>query len=612
MSENIQQPTIQYILNDTEFIFDSPDLKTDELNDIIYTDGNQAFILNGHLLQGEPTTLVLQEGNDIGQYLINDDKGELLIANIENSTVTSGQDTQQIIQYLDEDGNITDPSEIIFVNENDLITSRENCMQYQLAEITDNTQEEIINVVDVKQENANDMQLNATDWYQYSTVNDNSISSDKSTNDGPETNTLLNTSAIKGKNLLTGQVVTLDSYMNKIQNKFKLFSKNSLSWKKPKHNLNAFLNKKFNLGLTIGGRQLVGKIVRVGNKEVDDSNASEDEFMDNTDNSNDGTTNLPNTSEDISEPKTKLFSKKSDQFNRVFKILTDLMKMQDINKQLCAKNIRVKVIDKHCISDKKINTHVSFISGYMESNGKNEKEQEWTFVPDIVRPEFTQQHVEKKSQKKYTDNISITILTTYQKNESFVQVIFDDLSSNLQCDYCTNTFNDDYMLKSHLNNVHRRCEYCKILFNDLVRLREHKKVHLQSSDMKICPVGNCKSSFKTEVLLKKHLDRHKLEDTTYSELSESNLNQCQNNLNVHPKTSVRSDLNIKKIIRNCYACTICKRRFSRQFNLQRHMEVHKGAEQLYKCSICDCSYHYVSSLTRHIVQNHVQINRNDD
>lgn len=58
--------------------------------------------------------------------------------------------------------------------------------------------------------------------------------------------------------------------MDKLQRKIKSVSKNSIAWQRPKHNLNAFLNKKFNLGLTVGGRPLVGKIVYVGNKELEE------------------------------------------------------------------------------------------------------------------------------------------------------------------------------------------------------------------------------------------------------------------------------------------------------------------------------------------------------
>lgn len=73
------------------------------------------------------------------------------------------------------------------------------------------------------------------------------------------------------------------------------------------------------------------------------------------------------------------------------------MNMVDVNKQLQQRSIRIKIIDKYCNTPKKVNQHVSFISGYMElkkeSTDNNEEEEEWSFVPDTLK-------ADKISQKK--------------------------------------------------------------------------------------------------------------------------------------------------------------------------------------------------------------------
>lgn len=660
---------LQYILNDTEFMVDSSDLKAGSMNDIIYTDGNQAFVVNGHLLQGagdSPPTLVLQEGEDIGQYLINDDKGELLIANIQNGSIDRQQETQQIIQYVDEDGNITDPPEIVFINDDDddgIASTQENCTQYQLAELIDDNvlqddEEETARNVDInnltqQQNDGGALELNAADWYQYSVVRDDNlhhyaIPSSNLYQKNLTTNSAdleLDVSTITGKNLLTGQVVTLDGYMDKLQRKIKSVSKNSIAWQRPKHNLNAFLNKKFNLGLTVGGRPLVGKIVYVGNKELEEVAQQDTEIIVGENNKIDENeitdTGVPDsileTFSNNCDPKTdqmhiqtKLLSKKSNQFQKISKILSDLMNMVDVNKQLQQRSIRIKIIDKYCNTPKKVNQHVSFISGYMElkkeSTDNNEEEEEWSFVPDTLK-------ADKISQKKYPNNINLTIMTTYQNNQSLVQVIFDE-SKEQKCIHCSKLFKNEQLLFWHLNDIHNQCESCKKLFDSFEELMQHKKLkHPHLGEGKTCPVRRCKKSFRKESALKKHFAVHKLDGfkcptCPYSGISEEDLkihsqnhaNSCdicgemfvnENKLNLHKRTHSKSELSVFKKIQSTkyYSCDICKRTFSRQSNLQRHIDIHKGAEQLFRCAICECSYHYISSLTRHIVQNHVQTQR---
>lgn len=103
--------------------------------------------------------------------------GELLIANIQNGSIDRQQETQQIIQYVDEDGNITDPPEIVFINDDDddgIASTQENCTQYQLAELIDDNvlqddEEETARNVDInnltqQQNDGGALELNAADW----------------------------------------------------------------------------------------------------------------------------------------------------------------------------------------------------------------------------------------------------------------------------------------------------------------------------------------------------------------------------------------------------------------------------------------------------------------
>lgn len=84
-------------------------------------------------------------------------------------------------------------------------------------------------------------------------------------------------------------------------------------------------------------------------------------------------------------------------------------------------------------------------------------------------------------------------------------------------------------------------------------------------------------------------------------------------LNFHRKTT--HDPN-----RQRYKCRVCGRQFNRHCNMLRHADIHRAAgggsdadtdEQrhaaaAYACDICGCQYNFISSLTRHIVNNHMK------
>lgn len=76
----------------------------------------------------------------------------------------------------------------------------------------------------------------------------------------------LDISSITGKNLLTGQKVTLDSYLGKIKRDLEIPAKKKFSFDNVDRRrllLNSLLNKKLKFGKIANGKQLVGKIVQI-------------------------------------------------------------------------------------------------------------------------------------------------------------------------------------------------------------------------------------------------------------------------------------------------------------------------------------------------------------
>lgn len=112
--------------------------------------------------------------------------------------------------------------------------------------ITDITEDNLFHQVESEEENSN-----------FSTVK----------------NGIVDVSSITGRNLLTGQKVTLDSYLGKLKKNLKNSEKKGSSTAdaviRRKFLLNSLLNKKFKLGKTANGKQLVGKIIQIRHNNED-------------------------------------------------------------------------------------------------------------------------------------------------------------------------------------------------------------------------------------------------------------------------------------------------------------------------------------------------------
>ncbi|CAG9830754.1 unnamed protein product [Diabrotica balteata] len=648
MSEDIitktEEPEIQYILNNTEFVFDSSDL-SEEINDIIYTDGNQAYIwTNGHIVQEvgeEGDTVLVQDGEEImDQYLMND-KQDL------------SQENQQVIKYVDEEGNLSEASNIFYIDKEGVpLGSQSISPQYYLTDFMDS----VPNVCNEDQDSINTSEyyvgdqdadafvdINDTNWYLNISKDGNihitipPTDNNENTTDTSDVPQKVDLTAITGKNLLTGQVLSLDSYMDKILTRMK--SNPSIKSSKRKHNLNAYLNKKLNLGLTVGGKKLMGKIIHVGSKgkeaigvrvTEDDSKNKNEDILCTEPPANMLRNNL------IANYQPKNITKESDQFQHISKVLSDLMRKENFKAKIRQRRLWIKVVEKYRTKASVSTKNVSWIRGCMEPKltpvENNEYLEDWTFVSDDVITE--ENYAKLKSQKEYSNYLHLTIITThYSSSKSIIKIIID--SKNVDCRYCEQMFGSKENMVKHVNKDHNACEVCNEVYPSLRELMTHKQIH-NTAAFKICPKNNCKKYFVTDLALKKHTESHRLESFKCSLCSYSGVNEAdfKAHSSTHPSScdvcnfvffneaelvahkqqvhlSNETSRHKKVVITKLYVCEICNHTFSRQANLHRHLEIHKKTDKLFTCTICGCSYHFSSSLTRHIVKNHVQLKRPD-
>ncbi|KAJ8972452.1 hypothetical protein NQ314_000185 [Rhamnusium bicolor] len=634
----IADEEVEYVLNDTDFVLDSSEINHEGLSDIIYSDGTRAILVNnqGHIIQSEGQTVVLQEGEDLSQYYINDEN--------------------EIIQYVDEDGNTTDEPQVIYVNEEGFPIQDADLSQYQIAETQEDDtfalksvklETQVVDLEDLmRQQGEGETAIIGTEanGYQYAILKDgklhiqtyngdvfpvssSEVIQEPETHDQETVEQILDLSKITGRNLLTGQTGD-GSRKRKIKNV---------------DGLKRLLNKKLTLGKTTNGKRLVGKVIHVEKKNSSDESTAylADKFyidieessslLENErlldvqesctespdDSHNDESEELVQHDEDylnamsvdqgcneITEDMDtgrgtskcrgnkrkiviheKLVSK--DCFGHISRTLSGLMNMESVKKKLQHKNIIVKVVEKKYNSaTETYSKNVAYSSGYMEVefvvDVSGTMLENWIFVPDI--------------------NTKEAIFGKSKDGEE-----------------------EEHEQKVNNSGSLKLCEICGVKFEDSNALQEHRKLHVDEGKLFRCSVDGCDKFFLTAGRLKRHSSVHyialrRLECSIclHRCSSESGLKRhLMTHMSMEPffcETCLKSftnpgDLNFHRRIHDphrYYTCEICKRTFSRHSNLQRHIEIHKGSGRLFQCTICGCSYHYMSSLTRHVVQNHIK------
>ncbi|VEN62036.1 unnamed protein product [Callosobruchus maculatus] len=695
---------IQYVLNDSSgFILQSSD--SDQFSNLICTDGTQAFFLDGALIADSSDengqTYVLQDDGDLSQYYIQETDGIFVSEEKESpatglleavTSVTGDDDCSsqsQLIQFIDDEGNLINAQIASILCLQD---ETETTGEYQLVEDyqagidgMQTLQLETSQMVELKdliqQQEESSVQIEDENRYQYVILEDGKlhIQSYAEYEASNEINQVATKPApvewenITGRNLITGKQLSLRSLA---ENPQKISPKRK---RKKKGGLEVLLNKKLNLGRTVDGKKLVGKIIHVGKRKQEGDAAieavKEDVNQENahTEDTRDGLTDSLSFEDSYASQATFVQAKHSldikddvidssgfkdtnvvqaisskrvsttsdiqyilkrkiickDVLEQISKILSGLMKLDSVNKRFRNKYLLIKAIARRYVQSKKrFEKDFSYSSGYMvETYSVNQETgdltESWSYVHDDRINSEESSDAEAPKNVMFEDLLQLTLLITLQKNRQHVKVMMEPDGSPFRCDACDKTFRTKMLLNLHLSTMHdislhiKQCEHCPFASASDAEYEDHRKYH-DGQQVLGCVEEGCEASFSTLEKLSIHAEVHRKDNNKCSSSpagsDDNNKDVSKNQLTSHGienttfLTIEEKDANDKnrEAKTKIYTCDICQHTFSRSFNLMRHVLIHVG-KPMYSCSICGSAYHYVSSLTKHMVRNHVKV-----
>ena len=172
-----------------------------------------------------------------------------------------------------------------------------------------------------------------------------------------------------------------------------------------------------------------------------------------------------------------------------------------------------------------------------------------------------------------------------------------------KCKLCHKNF--DYLkdLKKHLKSSHYKCDMCHISFPNSAFLKNH--IFTDHDNRLEIKCNSCEKTFSTQKFLEKHIKSyHKREE------SACDLNAQQ----FTTDEKLPNHVLLQTIHKGYYKCISCKKTFSTQKFLEKHIDSfhqkEKTASQtIYKissnkCEYCDKTFHDANDLKKHIYQNH--------
>ncbi|XP_044764039.1 zinc finger protein 789-like [Coccinella septempunctata] len=545
-------------------------------------DGSSAIFMDGqYFIPANTKTILLPD--DETQYLIHN-TGDILFNCTDDNAIFNSNEVFHLVNNI-ENEEVQDQNQIVyFTNDVDVSPKGEISLMdvIEPSMIKNKTETEFLNlgsILDVRNENEF-MENDETNGLQYivQLQNFNSFQnagdvkmeniSEQSYNtfEGDVESSLpVDISKITGKNLLTGQTVTLDSYLEKVRNSSKELILNQTEGNSRRKNeqtaLSNLLNKKLTIGKTLKGQRLIGKVIHVGKKDAQeeqavidmqsetveelhlpdeigvDLSASYYDAVENhvpnsviiEDNQNDEENILlENMNEMLILDRPEVAIEFDDRPNEdqttddkkidehmveyVTKTMSNLMNMEVVLKKLKRKNLLIKVLER-VIEDDQVKVNTSQVRGHLEMLGgwqKHEYEEKWVFKMDTEKGDDGNDEWLELWSRKFPETMKLAI--SIIKVDDRIKSTKVNLNYNLEkCNVCSKGFKSTYKLRTHMKLSHNvdyqyRCQICDQSLENKEVYYQHRKYHV---DMKeLFPCTECGRHFLNVQKLLKHLSTH--------------------------------------------------------------------------------------------------------
>ena len=165
------------------------------------------------------------------------------------------------------------------------------------------------------------------------------------------------------------------------------------------------------------------------------------------------------------------------------------------------------------------------------------------------------------------------------------------LQANIKCPTCDKTFSTEQAKEKHIRNIHLRtsfkCKLCDATFPKKGDMIVHiKREHSDVDKPYNCHI--CEKSFRTQVLLKGHMNSHEEKQVVCDDCGKSFKSK-------HYLTCHVNDVH-KKILK--FSCDQCDFKCTRSDILSRHMIDHTGIYP-FNCSTCGKGFKSGAELKKH-------------
>ncbi|KAI4476380.1 hypothetical protein M0804_013651 [Polistes exclamans] len=184
----------------------------------------------------------------------------------------------------------------------------------------------------------------------------------------------------------------------------------------------------------------------------------------------------------------------------------------------------------------------------------------------------------------------------------------------LTCNECNEEFTKKHQLTQHIamhnNVIPYKCNQCDKILISIKNLKRHEKLHKKGK--KSYPCSQCTEVFDKWTLLFKHKQIQHINGKYYSVI-ESSQRPC-----LVEKTSSRIATKVKQrwawlvlgwvtTSEHYFKCDQCKKVFSNENYLNRHLKIHNKSRCFIPCPYKDCEKSYLSksNLTNHINYYHL-------